>query len=75
MVAHMMGAVLRGVLVSLLVATPSLLLPGNFSHAPEMIALLAILAGVVNGLVLVLGPDVPPGWRFAQISVQVLEKT
>ena len=48
MVAHTLGAVLRGILVSLLVAAPSLLLPGHMTQATEMIALLAMLAGALT---------------------------
>jgi len=43
--ARITGAAMRGILVALLVATPSLLLPGFTTDATEMIALLAILAG------------------------------
>ena len=39
---------MRGTLVALLVATPSLLLPGFATDAPEMVALLAILAGALT---------------------------
>ena len=44
----MTGAAMRGILVALLVATPSLLLPGYTSDATEMVALLAILAGALT---------------------------
>jgi hypothetical protein len=39
------GAAMRGILVALLVATPSLLLPGFATDSTEIVALLAILAG------------------------------
>ena len=48
MFARITGAALRGILVALLVATPSLLLPGFTSDATEMVALLAILAGAIT---------------------------
>lgn len=48
MFARITGAAMRGILVALLVATPSLLLPGYTSDATEMVALLAILAGVLT---------------------------
>ncbi|GHF35729.1 hypothetical protein [Seohaeicola zhoushanensis] len=48
MIGRIAGAALRGLLVALLVATPSLLLPGSITDASEMIALLAILAGALT---------------------------
>lgn len=39
---------MRGILVALLIATPSLLLPGYTSDATEIVALLAILAGILT---------------------------
>ena len=39
---------MRGVLVALLVATPSLLLPGFATDTPEIVALLALLAGALT---------------------------
>jgi len=47
-IARITGAALRGILVAILVATPSLLLPGHTSDATEMVALLAILAGLLT---------------------------
>ena len=46
--ARIAGAALRGIMVALLVATPSLLLPSYTSDATEMVALLALLAGVLT---------------------------
>lgn len=48
MFAHIIGALTRGILVAALVATPSLLLPASTSHAPELVALLAILAACLT---------------------------
>ncbi|WP_109465288.1 hypothetical protein [Albibacillus kandeliae] len=48
MFARVTGAAMRGILVALMVATPSLLLPSYTSESPEMIALLAILAAVLT---------------------------
>lgn len=45
MFVRISGAAMRGLLVAMLVATPSLLLPSHTSEATEMVALLAILAG------------------------------
>ncbi len=39
---------MRGILVALLVATPSLLLPGFATQSPEIIVLLALLAGALT---------------------------
>lgn len=39
---------MRGILVALLVATPSLLLPSYTSNATEMVALLALIAGALT---------------------------
>jgi hypothetical protein len=47
-IARFTGAALRGILVALLVATPSLLLPGFTSDATEMVALLALIAGALT---------------------------
>ncbi|MFC4669072.1 hypothetical protein ACFO5X_10940 [Seohaeicola nanhaiensis] len=48
MIARIAGAAVRGLLVAMLVATPSLLLPGGIADPSEMIALLAILAGALT---------------------------
>ena len=48
MFARTLGAALRGILVTVLVAMPSILLPGYTSGATEMVALLALLAGVLT---------------------------
>lgn len=48
MFTRLAGAALRGILVALLVATPSLLLPAYTAGSTEMVALLAILAGVLT---------------------------
>lgn len=48
MFARITGAAMRGILVALLVATPSLLLPKFTSDATEIVALLAILAGALT---------------------------
>lgn len=48
MIGRMTSAILRGLLVAMLVATPSLLLPAHTSEAIEMVALLALLAGVLT---------------------------
>jgi len=47
-IGRMTSAILRGLLVAMLVATPSLLLPAHTSEAIEMVALLALLAGVLT---------------------------
>lgn len=39
---------MRGILVALLVATPSLLLPGATTHATDMVVLLALLAAMLT---------------------------
>jgi hypothetical protein len=46
--ARITSATLRGLLVALLVATPSLLLPGHVIKANEMVTLLAILAAALT---------------------------
>jgi hypothetical protein len=46
--ARITGAALRSILVAILIATPSLLLPKSMSNSAEMIALLAILASVLT---------------------------
>nr|WP_229804087.1 hypothetical protein [Gemmobacter lanyuensis] len=48
MVARLAGAALRAVLVMLLVATPSVLLPGTDSDGKQMIALVALFAGALT---------------------------
>lgn len=48
MIARITGAAMRGILVALLVATPSLLLPSYTSNATEMVALLALIAGALT---------------------------
>lgn len=48
MLARITGAALRSILVAILIATPSLLLPKSMSNSAEMIALLAILASVLT---------------------------
>ncbi len=48
MIGRMTSAAFRGLLVAILVATPSLLLPAHTSEAIEMVALLALLAGVLT---------------------------
>lgn len=48
MFARIVRATIRALLVCLLIAIPSVLLPSNTSENPEMIALLAILAGIVT---------------------------
>ena len=48
MFARIAGAALRAVLVALVVATPSLLLPGPVAGAPEIITLLALLAALLT---------------------------
>jgi hypothetical protein len=46
--ARITGAVLRSILVAMLIATPSLLLPKSASGSSEIIALLAILASTLT---------------------------
>lgn len=46
--ARIISAAIRGVLVALLIATPSLLLPAYATHSAEMVALLALLAAVLT---------------------------
>jgi hypothetical protein len=46
--ARFPGAALRGLLVAMLVAMPSLLLPVRTTDATEMVALLALLAGLLT---------------------------
>lgn len=48
MLARITGAFLRSILVAMLIATPSLLLPKSMSSSAEMITLLAILASVLT---------------------------
>lgn len=48
MFARITGAAARGILVALLVATPSFILPANTSSAPEIALLLAIFAGLLT---------------------------
>jgi hypothetical protein len=44
----MVGAAVRAFLVALLVATPALLLPGTLAETTQMIALIALLAGLLT---------------------------
>lgn len=48
MFARIAGAILRAVLVAVVVAIPSLLLPGASSGAPEIVTLLALLAALLT---------------------------
>ncbi|MBE1283741.1 MAG: hypothetical protein GJ676_10565 [Rhodobacteraceae bacterium] len=48
MVARILGAVLRGVLVALLIAMPSILLPHYTIRSGEMVALMALLAALLT---------------------------
>lgn len=48
MVRRIIGSVLRAVLMALLVAIPSLILPGTSSDAAQMAALVALVAAVVT---------------------------
>ena len=48
MFARFTGAATRGVLVALLIAMPSLLLPASATESPEIVAFMAILAGVLT---------------------------
>lgn len=48
MFARFSGAAARGILVALLIATPSFLLPPDVSSAPEIGVLLAIIAGFLT---------------------------
>ncbi|MCB1364809.1 MAG: hypothetical protein KDK02_11845 [Rhodobacteraceae bacterium] len=48
MFARISGAGMRGLLVALLVAIPSILLPGRASDAPEIVLLLAIIAAMLT---------------------------
>jgi hypothetical protein len=47
-IARIAGAALRGILVALLIAMPSLLLPGPATEAPELVALMALLGGLLT---------------------------
>ncbi len=48
MFARITGAATRGVLVALLIAMPSMLLPVSATESPEIIALMAILGGALT---------------------------
>lgn len=48
MLARITGAILRSILVAMLIATPSLLLPKSTSGSSEIIALLAIVASTLT---------------------------
>ncbi|MGD9864769.1 MAG: hypothetical protein AB7S99_16330 [Pseudodonghicola sp.] len=48
MLARFAGAALRGLLVALVVAIPSLLVPAESSAAPEIVTLLALLAALLT---------------------------
>lgn len=48
MVARIIGAIARGILVALLIAMPSLVLPDYTTSSGEMIALLALLAAILT---------------------------
>lgn len=48
MFARITGAAARGVLVALLIAMPSMLLPVSATESPEIIALMAILGGALT---------------------------
>ena len=46
--SQIMGALVRAVLVMVLVATPSVLLPGTGSDGKQMVALIALFAGILT---------------------------
>lgn len=48
MFTRITGAALRGILVALMIATPSLLLPGHTTDAAEIVALLAIVGAALT---------------------------
>lgn len=48
MVARIIGALLRGILVALLIALPSMLLPGYTTSSGEIVALLALLGAILT---------------------------
>ena len=48
MLARITGAAARGLLVAIMVAMPSMLLPAHVSPAPEIVVLLAILAAALT---------------------------
>ncbi|MFS4581019.1 hypothetical protein [Phaeobacter sp. C3_T13_0] len=48
MITRITGAAIRGIVVALLIAMPSLLLPDSATRSPEVIALLAILAAALT---------------------------
>ncbi len=48
MVSRLTGAIVRAILVMVLVATPSILLPGAASDGKEMVALVALFAGFLT---------------------------
>lgn len=48
MVTRIMGALMRGVLVALLIALPSILLPGYTIRSGEFVALMALLAALLT---------------------------
>ena len=48
MVSHLSGALLRAVLVMILIATPSALLAGSSADSRQMVALVALFAGVLT---------------------------
>ena len=48
MVTRILGAVLRGVLVALLIAMPSMMLPGHTIRSGEIVVLLSLLAAILT---------------------------
>lgn len=76
MIGRLIGAVLRAVLVAMVIATPSILLPGTMSDTTQMVVLLAVVAAIFtfveyNALYpsLVEFRDAPPLNRIRFIAV------
>lgn len=84
MFARFAGAALRAVLVAVVLAIPSLLLPASAAGGPEIVTLLALVAGLLtfaeyssNYPSIVEFRDAPPlnRMRFAALSAMVLALT
>ncbi|WP_380054941.1 hypothetical protein ACFE33_14650 [Falsihalocynthiibacter sp. SS001] len=79
MVSQLMGAVVRGILVALLIALPSIIVPGHHSDSSQVVALLGIFLGFLTAIEyasvypsLVEFRDAPPFNRIRYLSLLVM---
>ncbi|MEH6833391.1 MULTISPECIES: hypothetical protein [Falsihalocynthiibacter] len=79
MLSQLIGAIVRGILVALLIAAPSIIVPGNHSDTSQVVALLAIFAGLLTTIEyasdypsLMEFRDAPPFNRIRYISLLLM---